>query len=294
MNRPITYLCNVIVTLLLIFSLTATALLTVVQCYSLRADTCIALLEKHQLADRVYDNLDSYYREQANTSGIPASVYMDSISKEQISEIISASVGNAFAYLHGADTMEQAEVDFSKLEENLIAFFRTYAEENGYEKDAAFEKTVDTAVDNAKRNILTTADVFRFYTLYDAKVLDTARTAMPLVPKALAAGIVLTVMLLGLLVWMHRKRMYQVLYWIAAALFASSALLILPMAWINGTRWFDRFAVKSDQIFAAVTGYLYGNTGMVLTVGIIGVVLAAVLWLVFALVHWRMQQKQSA
>ncbi|MBR6760717.1 MAG: hypothetical protein IKM30_01640 [Oscillospiraceae bacterium] len=294
MNRPITYLCNVIVTLLLIFSLAATAVLSVIQCYSLRADTCIALLGKHQLADRVYDNLDSYYHEQANTSGIPASVYMDSISKEQISEIIHASVVNAFAYLHGADTMEQVETDFSKLEENLISFFRTYAEENGYEKDAAFEKTVDTAVANAKRNIMTTADVFRFYTLYDAKVLDKARAVTPLVPKALAAGIVLTAVLLGLLAWIHRKRIYQMLYWAAAAMFAASVLMILPMTWINGTRWFDRFAVKSDQIFTAVTGYLYGNTGMVLMIGILGVVIAAALWIVFALLHRHMLQKQSA
>jgi hypothetical protein len=59
----------------------------------------------------------------------------------------------------------------------------------------------------------------------------------------------------------------------------------VPAVYLQATNWFDRFAVKSDQVFAAVTGYLYKMTGTVITAGVIGLVLAVCLYLLRAVMR---------
>lgn len=290
MNRPLKYLGSVLLTLLLAFALTAVALLSVVQFRALDADTCKRILAEKNLSVRVLENLNSYYNEQANTSGIPASIYMESITVEQLEGIIDDSIDNAFGYLKGAQETVAVEADFTLLEKNLTAFFKQYAEENGYQQDEAFDQTLQKAIDAAKTNILTTADVFRFSTLHEAKVLSKLRPYVPWVSRGLWLFVAAAVILLVLLAVVHRKELLQLMYWGATAVCTASVLMTLPAAVIYFSRWFDRFALKSDQIFTAVTSYLYGLTGTVIVIGCIGIGIAAALWIAFALL-WH---KRSA
>ena len=69
------------------------------------------------------------------------------------------------------------------------------------------------------------------------------------------------------------------LYRLGSAVLVGSLLLLIPAAWLQLTHWFDRFAVKSDHVFAAVTGYLYTLTGTAITAGAAGIVLALCLFL---------------
>lgn len=283
MNQPLKYLGSVLLNLLLVFTLAGAALLALVQFRALDADTCNRILSEKNLEVRVQENLSAYYNEQANTSGIPASVYTDSLTTEQLKGIITESINHAFAYLHGKQDTVAIEADFTLLEDNLTAFFIQYAEENGYQQDAAFDKTLQNAIDTAKTNILTTADVFRFSTLHEAKVLSKLRPYVPWVARGLWLCIGASVVLLALLAVLHRKTLSQLIYWGASAVCAASLLMLIPAAVIHFSRWFDRFAVKSDQIFIAVTSYLYGLTGAAIVIGCVGLAIAAALWIGFAL-----------
>lgn len=283
MNRPLQYLASVVLTLLLVFTLAGSVVLGIVKYRALDADTCNRILAEKNLDVRVLENLTAYYTEQVNTSGIPVSVYTESLSVEQIHGIIEQSIRNAFAYLHGKQDTVAVEADFSKLEQNLTAFFEQYADENGYQKDKAYEKSLQKAIENAKTNVLTTADVFRFSTLHEAKVLKKLRPYVPWVSRGFVLCLMASVVLLALLAAVHRKALKQLLYWAASAVCTASLLMTVPAAVIHFTRWFDRFAVKSDQIFTAVTGYLYDMTGAVIIAGTIGFILAAGMWIAFGL-----------
>lgn len=285
MKRPIQYLLSVVLTLLLVFTTAGSVILGIVQYRALDAETCKQILAEKDLDLRVLENLTAYYTEQVNTSGIPADVYTNSLSVDQIKGIIEQSIDHAFGYLHGTQDSVAVNADLSLLEENLTTFFQQYAEENGYQQDAAFEKSLQTAIDNAKTNVLTTADVFRFQTLYEANVLTKLRPYVPWVSRGLIICIAASVILLALLALLHRKELKTLLYWDASALFTASLLMLIPAATIHFTRWFDRFAVKTDQIFVAVTSYLYDITSAVMIAGSIGIATAIALWVVFHLLR---------
>lgn len=285
MKRPIQYLLSVMLTLLLVFTTAGSVILGILQYRALDAVTCNQILAEKNLDVRVLENLTAYYTEQVNTSGIPADVYTKSLSTEQIKGIIEQSIDNAFGYLHGTQDFTTVDADFSLLEENLTAFFKQYAEENGYQQDKTFEKSLQTAIDNAKTNVLTTADVFRFQTLYEAKVLTKLRPYVPWVSRGLIICIAASVILLVMLALLHRKELKTLLYWAASALFTASLLMLVPAMVIHFSRWFDRFAVKADQIFVAVTSYLYDMTAAVMVAGCIGIVIATALWLGFGLLR---------
>lgn len=287
MKRPIQYLLSVVLTLLLVFTTAGSVMLGIVKYRALDASTCKKILAEKELGSRVMENLTAYYTEQINTSGIPADVYTKSLSAEQIKGIIELSIDNAFGYLHGTQDSVAVNADFSLLEENLTAFFKQYAEENGYQQDATFEKRLQTAIDNAKTNVLTTADVFRFQTLYEAKVLTKLRPYVPWVNRGMIICVLASVILLALLVLLHRKQLETTLYWVACALFTASLLMLVPTAVIHFSRWFDRFAVKADQIFVAVTSYLYDITAAVIIAGSIGIVIAIALWVGFQVLRCK-------
>ncbi len=285
MKQPLQYLLSVVLTLLLVFTVAGSVVLGIVKCRALDADTCNRILAEKNLEVRVLENLTAYYTEQVNTSGIPAEVYTKSLSAEQIKDIIERSIDNAFGYLNGKQDSVAVAADFSLLEENLTTFFKQYAEENGYQQDKAFENSLQTAIDNAKTNVLTTADVFRFQTLHEAKVLSKLRPYVPWVGRGFIICIAASVVLLALLAVLHRKALKTLLYWAATALFTASLLMLVPVAVIHCSRWFDRFAVKADQIFVAVTSYLYDMTAAVIIAGSVGVVLAIGMWVAFYLLR---------
>ena len=247
---------------------------------ALNPETCRRLICTENLPKQVHDSLHKYYVQQENTTGIPAEVYANAIAEDQLRGMMTAAISGGFAYLNGTAETVKTDISFSVLESDLTAFFNQYAEENGYEKDAVFHETLAKAIEAGKSNISVATDVFRFASLEDAGVLKKARNVLPLLPKLMIACIAADVVLLVILLVMYRKRVRDAIYWVAASIFCASNLMLVPALWIEKNQWFDRFAVKSAQIFAAVTGYLYGITGTVIKVGVAGIVLAVILWIV--------------
>lgn len=278
MKKSLQYLGSILLTLLLIFSMLGTVGVMLVRHRALNPTTCKQLIESENLPTQVHDSLHAYYVQQENTTGIPVSAYENILAEDCLREMMETSVQRGFAYLNGETDTVKAQLDFAVLESDLTAFFNKYAEENNCEKDAVFDETLAKAISTAESNIQVSTDIFRFASLEDAGVLKKAKRVMPYLPKLEIACIAADVLLMILLVILHRKKLRDVVYWIASAVFCASNLMLVPALWVEKTQWFDRFAVKSAQIFAAVTGYLYGLTGAVITVGICGLVLAILLW----------------
>lgn len=282
MKNSLTYIGSLALTLLLIVCCIGTTAACIAKCRALNPAYSIRLAEKNGLCDKVHDHLASYYSEQANVSGIPAEVYAESISAEALKPIMDAALQNGFDFLNGKTEEIGFSHDYTKLEASLTAFFEQYAADNGYERDEAFDKTLASAIKAAEHNITEACDVYRFSLLNEAGMLTKVRKAIPYVNVLLWACVGAAVFLIAALVLLYRKELRTVLYWIATALLVSSVLMLIPTAFLQGDRWFDRFAVKADHIFAAVTGFLYSITGTVIGVSVAGIVLAALLYGGFA------------
>lgn len=293
MKKAIQYLFSVLLSLLLIFSLLGTAGTLLLDKKALNPDTCKELIRTQNLPSRISTSMNAYFTQQENTTGITAKTYENSIAPLQLEKLMTAYIENGFAYLNGEAETIGITADFSAMEKDLTEFFNQYAEDNHCAKDAVFEKALADSIASAEESILISTDVFRFMTLDDAGVMAKAKKVMPYIPKLEIACIAADVILLALLILVHRKALRGSIYWLANAIFGASVILVLPTAWINYTNWFDRFAVKSEQIFAAVTGYLYGMTNAAMTVGICGIVLAVLLWILQAFMASRTKRNES-
>ena len=121
------YFANIVITILLVFSLLAAESTLFVRLYASKADTCLSVMEEQGLSDRIYTSLEARFTEQVSTSGIPAQVYMDALTREQLDSGVRASVTSAYAYLHGTSDSYAFEMDLSSLEASIRQFFSDYA-----------------------------------------------------------------------------------------------------------------------------------------------------------------------
>lgn len=292
MRRPVTYLASVILTLLLIFSLLITMGAGVVQFFALDTTTALSLVQTQSLPERVHTFLETEFRQRESTTGIPAELYTDAISAAVLEPIIRDTVTNGYAYLRGETASLSVSPDFSALEDKLRQFCADYAAQQGLEQDERYDQAVRTTISEAEEIILSACDVFRFGTLNDAGVFQAAKRYIPWVGAAVAALIAVSVLLAAGLFAVNRHAAEHGCYWCGTALLIASLLLMIPSAWLHVTRWFDRFAVKTDHTFAAVTGFLYANTRALIVTAAAGIVVAAVLYVLFVLLHTHRQKRE--
>lgn len=281
MKKPLTYGLSVVISLLLIFAYLGLIAGGLMKLRALRPQTALKLVETESLAQKVHDNLESYYKTQENVSGISADTYADGISVEALAPIIRAYIENGFGYVNRTTNDISVTIDFNDLESDITAFFVRYANENGYEHDSVFDAKVAETIEAAEQNIRSSADVYRFRTLSEAGFLGKLRTVASWADFLLIGSILAIAVLLLVLSILYRKEYAMLCYWAGTAVLVGSLLMLIPAVWLQATRWFDRFAVKEDAVFAAVTGYLYTMTGTVITAAIVGIVLAAAIYVLF-------------
>ena len=133
MNRASTYLFSLFLSVLLVFSILGTALLTVVD-FTITPENAVALTQENSIDQKVYDYLDKLYKDRYYTSGIPAGVYMEAIDNNWLREIIEADINDGFEVLNEHTALER-KFKNEELENNIRNFFSNYADSVGAEKD---------------------------------------------------------------------------------------------------------------------------------------------------------------
>lgn len=293
MKSKSTYIVSIIFTLLLIISLIGAAGAGILHFNALNVKSVMKLVDAQSLPQKVHDSLEETFHAQENTTGIPAGRYAAAIEAEALDPIIRESISGGFAYVCGDKATLGCTPDFSTLENNLRIYLTDYAERNQIEQDAAFEEAVKTTTDAAKQQILAACDVFSFTQLNDAGVLKQARRVTPWTGfLALGVFVACALLMLFLLLLHHRER-EQFFYWTGTAAAVASLLILVPAVYLQQTHWFDRFAVKANQTFAAVTGYLYLQTHAAIVVAVIGLIAAALFYVLFALLHKHRKNHES-
>lgn len=285
MKRSVTYLFSAILTLLLIFTALAAMGACVVRKVSLNTDTALTLVRTQSLADRVHSSLETEFRQRESTTGIPAELYAEFVTVEALEPIIRDTVTNGFSYLRGETATLGVSPDFTALETALRAFFADYAAQNDLEQGTLFDSAVRATIADAEHTILSNCDVFRFGTLEEAGVFRQAKPVIPWVGAGAVTLVAVSLVLAVLLFSVNHREPWHGCYWVGTALLIASLLLLAPSVYLQATRWFDRFAVKTDQTFAAVTGYLYANTHALIVTAIAGIIAAALLYVIFVLIH---------
>ena len=283
------YFPNLLLTFLLVFCLIGTELMLLVQHTALNAEAFRKVEEAQQLSTKASQTLESYFKTRANSTGIPAELFLQYTDENTLSQGIHASVEAAFAYLNGEreqfdysrESMRET-LAFDRLETSVTDFFSSYADENGYAKDATYEAKVAQTIAEAEEEILFVTDVFKLRTLSENKWLPKIRKIASNVGTGTALCIAVTALVIVLLILCNLKQRAHIAYWLGLAAAIAGLLLGAPMVWCVATDFFSGFAVKDPQIFAAVVGYLQMLTKDALVMAVVTLAAGLVLFGVFA------------
>ncbi len=287
------YFPKIILTFLLIFLLTGTELSLLIQHNALTYKAFETVTVQQNLDEKAYTALESYFQSRSNSTGIPADVYLDAVTQEDMKQGILSSISKAFAYLQHDDESYAVTMDFTELEKSVTEFFNQYAEENHYQKDEIFNQKVQSSIQEAEEKILYTADTFKFGTIAEHGWLAKIRSFLDIFRKIMTGLYICTGVVLILLILCCKNKFSELFYWLGLTGIISGLLISSPCLYLLKTDYFSAFVVKDIQIYAAVTGYLNYITHLISTAFIITGLAGIVFLLLFSVMQKITNQKQT-
>lgn len=259
------YIPNVIISILLVFVIIASEALILTKATALNPSICVNILYEQQIADKVIDELNSYFEKSCASTSIPAEVYMSAITKEQVEKSISDGVTSTFDYINGiSDVHPTVSYDFTALEQSITEYFEEYAQENDYIEDEKYYAQLNNTITAAETEIISNLDVFLVSMIDSTGLFEKARSAMSILPKANIGVTVCLLILVVLLIIVNGKSKRDLLYWIAVPIFISSIIVAVPTFIIKSADYFSRFTIKTVQVYLTVTELLNEITSTII------------------------------
>lgn len=280
MKNAFSYIASIIVSVLLVFCTIAAMGAGIAKvCVNEKQFKCIS--DKYDLDEKVYSELERYFKERSSASGIPADVYMDAIDTEYLGSIIDRTIDNGFHRLRGG--ISSTELENEALEESIDRFFNDYADSIGYQKDDKFEQKLKGTKSGAYKIIGEYCDVYKFGALGSHGVLgklSQVYTRIDLIMVGAAAAILV---LLVMLLLLNLDAKSEAVYWTGVSALIAGIIGIVPCVYLLATDYFSSFSIKQAQIYTAYTETmkLLTNTFLYTSIGVAA--LGAVLIIVYVI-----------
>ena len=279
MKRASTYIFSLILSVLMVFAIIGTLLLAVAK-ISVSEDSAVKNIEKNNISDIVYSQLEKYYNEKYYSSGIPSEVYMGALKSDIIEENIRTQIKYAFE----RNDFNYTDSDFSGVEENLEKFFSSYAEENNIEKDENYSEKLGNAQDNAKKIISDYCDVYKINTLKNHGILTKFYKVLDILPKAFTAASAAVGIILLLIVLFNIKEIATTLYWSGISLIVAGIMGTAPCIYLLAANYFGSFTIKQSHIFTTYTSALNSVTKYFLIFSVCAAVTGIIFLVIYAVV----------
>ncbi len=293
MKKAGTYLPSLIIAVLLVFG-TLLCSAAIVADLHVTEERFLTMSETKKLDEDVYSRLERYYREKANSTGIPASVFTDALKTDgeasgYLEEVIQAYIKAGFHSLETGEKFSVRVPENKMLEDSITTFFNNYADESGYWDDLTpeqeeksretFDKHLESTISGAYKTIGNYSDVYKFETIGKRRLLSKLSKIYRHRTVLTVVGCVSVFAMLLLLVVVNRKERSSAMYWSGTGFLISGLMGLIPSAYLIGSKYYDSFSIKQPQIFKAVTGALYGVTkafmAAEIAIAAIGIVLIA-------------------
>ena len=284
MKKISTYLPSLIISVLLVFMLMLSSAVLLVD-INATANNLKDLSSKKAVSSMIHTELNKYYSDKYNTTGIPSEVYMNAISESYIQDFVDAYIDSAFVSLESNEKMILKHPENKKLEESIDNFFNDFAEEKNYEKDDNFELKLRNTKDNAYVTIGSYCDVYKFSAMNDHGILPKlAKLYSNRIPVT-AAVLGTTLILIFLLIFINRKNKVTVMYWSGVSILLSGLIGGIPSIYLISTRYYDSFSIKQPPVFTAFTSVMYKFTEAFTATNIAYVVISISLIVTYAVIH---------
>lgn len=257
MKRLKNYFPNYILTVILVFAISGLSLFSLISGCLLSPSFYISSVEKHNIYQRVTDYTEDYFEKNYAVSSIPSEIYMNGLDEKIVKQAVDEKINSFFDYVSGkTDKIEETEIDFSQLEENITSFFNEFAEENNVELNDEFKKQLDKTIKAAESDISSFTNIFMLDYMEKAGIPQKIRKVYPIVSPAFYALIAVTAICIILLVLLNKREIKSFLYWLSVSGLCSSVIMLIPCIMLKSSDYFSRLIMRTDYIYFAVTGLL--------------------------------------
>ncbi len=285
MHRLRNYIFCVLVTIILFFSMTAMEGFIFIKASVLKSDTYIEVIDEQNVPDKVCEELTDHFEEKANSTGIPKEVYEGVIENPVVQDVMGNVVDGAFDYIKGKAKgvdYEQAKEKLSPLKDSIKKYLEDYADKNEVEKDEEFYEKTEKFADEESEYIIDSADVYKFSTVEKAGYLKYAKFIADHINELIAASSAAVGVFMIILFLFNLKNKKNYLYWFSISLFIMSAAYLGICIYVKQTNYFDRFAIKAQPVFSAMTGAGYKFADQLIMINSIIIGAAFLMMLIYA------------
>lgn len=284
MKSIVSYIGSFILSILLIFSIIASIGVTVVNAFA-NPDKLYHIAQEKNLSHVVYTELEKYYSQRYNTTGIPADVYMNAISEDYLDKSIYLKITDSFHVIENnqnQDTTIFGLTNEKSIEMALNNFYNDYADSINAPKDAKYDEKLSEAKANAYKVIMEYCDVFKFDSMYSHGILKKIAPLYAKLPTLtlIAYGSAIFLMLLILL--MNIKSTSTSLYWIGISSLIAGIMGVLPCLYLKATDYFSAFTIKQPQIYTAYTTVMNKITENFLIISLIFLISGIIFTVIYA------------
>lgn len=257
MKRLKHYFPNYLLTVILVFAISGLSLISLISDCMLSPSFYISSVEKHGIYQRVIDYTEDYFSKSYAVSSIPAEIYTDGLDEKIVKQAVDGKINSFFDYISGkTDKIEETEIDFSQLENNITDFFNEFAEENNVELNDEFKKQLDKTIKAAETDINSFTNIFMLDYIEKAGIPQKIRKVYPVVSPAFYAFIAVTAICIILLILLNKKEIKSFLYWLSVSGLCSAVIMLIPCIMLKSSDYFSRLIMRTDYIYFAVTGLL--------------------------------------
>lgn len=285
MKRLRHYFPNYLLTVLLVFSVSALSVLIFAANCVFSPSFYISSAERNDVYKRVADYTVDYFEKSYAVSGIPAEIYTEGLEEKIVRQAVDGKINSFFDFVTGkTGKQEEVEIDFSLLEKNVSDYFDKFAKEKNVEINDEFKKQLDKTIKTAESEIESFTNVFMFDYMEKAGVTAKLKQIYPYVNTGVYAAAAVTALCVILLIVLNIKRISGLFYWLSAAGLCSSAILLIPCVILKQTDYFGRLVMRTDYIYAAVTGVLNDMVDELMRREFVIAAVSAVLMILFAVI----------
>lgn len=284
MNKASTYLLSIITSVFLVFMLLASSAVILMN-INLTSDDLKDMAVKNELSSKICTDINKYYTDKYNTTGIPADVYMDAISESYIASYVNAYIDSAFDSLESDGKIRLDYPENKKLEENIENFFNDFAEKNNYKKDDKFELKLRNTKDNAYTTIGSYCDVYKFSAMSDHGILPKLAKVYSHRVLGTALAVAATAILILLLIAINHKKKITVMYWCGISALTAGFIGGIPSIYLLITKYFDSFSIKQAPVFTAFTSVMYKLTEAYTAVNIAYFAISVSMIVTYGIIH---------
>lgn len=296
MKSAASYISSFIVTLLLVFTLTASIGCITTDKFATEQNF-INLTEKKEISSVVHKELEKYFTEKYADTGIPVEVYMNSISEEYLRMVIKNRIDYGFTELNGGDSRKFADIPVNTdLDNSITAYFEEYAKNTNYEikdENDPYYGKLAAAKKNARTAIEEYCDVFKFNALIKHGIIKKVKPLFNRLDIIKIMCIGASAFLALVLLICNFKRIRDAFYWIGTGSLCAGVLGCIPCIYLLNTDYFSSFTIKQSQIYISYTTAMKSFTENVLFAFIGLIVAAGAVYILYGIISAFSKKKSS-